>query len=216
MPLSHRLSPDLSGKCLIYPRRKQEAYVKILHKFQEPIGNFTLCMKVLPVHYPCTLLSYATKDEDNEIRLLTKKLGLYELTVGGESITFTIPEKERNASTWQHVCCSWARESGVVAFWLNGKILARRIVKSDYWIPKEGVMILGQDQDSLGGSFDPDQQFEGEMADVCMWPRYLKAEEKRAIFREGKKIPGAYFDWDKFPCEYEGNIVVEDKVKPDY
>ena len=36
-------------------------------------------------------------------------------------------------------------------------------------IKRDGILILGQEQDSLGGFFDADQSFSGEMAQVEFW-----------------------------------------------
>ena len=36
-------------------------------------------------------------------------------------------------------------------------------------LKREGILILGQEQDSLGGYFDVDQSFSGEMSQVEFW-----------------------------------------------
>ena len=38
-----------------------------------------------------------------------------------------------------------------------------------------GVLVLGQEQDSVGGSFDANQSFIGEMAGVNMWDHVIKS-----------------------------------------
>ena len=36
-------------------------------------------------------------------------------------------------------------------------------------LKREGILILGQEQDSLGGYFDVDQSFSGEISQVEFW-----------------------------------------------
>lgn len=40
-------------------------------------------------------------------------------------------------------------------------------------LPGGGVLVLGQDQDSLGGGFSVTQAFSGNLADYCLLPRYI-------------------------------------------
>ena len=61
-----------------------------------------------------------------------------------------------------------------------------------------GIVILGQDQDDYGDSFELDQSFFGEMYAVNLWSSVLSADEilsmSGSCFHEG----GDYLKWSDF------------------
>ena len=44
-------------------------------------------------------------------------------------------------------------------------------------IPPNGVVILGQEQDSVGGKFDVNQAHHGQIADLHLWDHILAPHE---------------------------------------
>ncbi len=46
-------------------------------------------------------------------------------------------------------------------------------------IPKGGIMVLGQDQDSVGGKFDEGQSFSGKITEFSLWGRVITQAEIR-------------------------------------
>ena len=53
--------------------------------------------------------------------------------------------------------------------------------KTGYTITQGGTLILGQDQDSVGGDFDADQSFQGMLSNANMWNQVLTAEQIRKM-----------------------------------
>ena len=71
-----------------------------------------------------------------------------------------------------------------------------------------GTLVLGQDQDSLGGSFDASQSFVGLMSDVNVWDHVLTA---RKISRLSKSCPsgdGNVLKWSDFKSGARGAVAV--------
>ena len=72
-----------------------------------------------------------------------------------------------------------------------------------------GIVILGQDQDDYGGSFDQDQSFFGEMYAVNLWSSVLSADEifsmSGSCFYEG----GDYLKWSDFKeAQLHGDVSI--------
>ena len=49
--------------------------------------------------------------------------------------------------------------------------------KRGYTIKGGGTLVLGQDQDSLGGGFNADQSFQGMLSYVNLWDEVLPPED---------------------------------------
>ncbi|GLC46629.1 hypothetical protein PLESTM_001898600 [Pleodorina starrii] len=94
---------------------------------------------------------------------------------------------------WHHVAVTWDYDTGVASLYLDG-VLRVPFYKSDFGIvdersPQEGgvapglaartsreatgSLVLGQDQDCMGGCFSPADAFNGQMAVVRVWDRAL-------------------------------------------
>ena len=71
-----------------------------------------------------------------------------------------------------------------------------------------GALVLGQEQDSLGGSFDANQSFIGKMARVNIWDHVIKDQE---IIRMSKSCligEGNVFQWRDFKTHVKGSVQI--------
>ncbi|KXZ56241.1 hypothetical protein GPECTOR_1g21 [Gonium pectorale] len=94
---------------------------------------------------------------------------------------------------WHHLAVTWDQRSGAASLFLDG-IQRTPFYKSDYGAREErapgeggvgpslavgssregsGALVLGQDQDCLGGCFDASDAFAGQLAVVRLWDRPL-------------------------------------------
>lgn len=133
------------------------------------LQTFTMCLRYFTdLTRAFSLFSYATRARDNEILLYKDKPGELSLYVGGEPVTFKVPENKGTSTGWEHVYASWESATGIAELWVNGSPLPRKGLKKGYAINNQGVLIWAQDQDSFGGGFDAKLSFVGEIADVYM------------------------------------------------
>lgn len=75
-----------------------------------------------------------------------------------------------------------------------------------HWIRGGGVLILGQEQDSLGGNFEASQSFIGKLTGVNIWGRVIREDE---IMRMSKKCQigeGDLFQWRDFHTNVRGSV----------
>ena len=61
-----------------------------------------------------------------------------------------------------------------------------------------GVLILGQEQDSLGGSFDANQCFIGELTGVNIWNHVINEQEINHMSKSCLRGVGNVFQWSDF------------------
>ena len=92
---------------------------------------------------------------------------------------------------WHHVV--WVRNAaeGYSDLYVDGAGQTGICGHLQYWTlsVEEGGLILGQDQDRLGGGFAADQAFQGSLDDLWIYDRALTASEVQAL--RGRIRPGA-------------------------
>ena len=69
-----------------------------------------------------------------------------------------------------------------------------------------GVLILGQEQDSLGGSFDANQCFIGELTGVNIWNHVINEQEINHMTKSCLRGVGNVFQWSDFKSHVNGLV----------
>ncbi|NXB23855.1 MPTX protein, partial [Rhagologus leucostigma] len=190
----------------VFPQESSSAYVQVKAKLEQPLNNFTVCLRSFTdLTRPCSLFSYATKNQSDEILLFKPRPGLYEFYVGGKFLLFTVPRSLRES---EHVCVSWESSTGIAEFWLNGKPWPRKGLQRGYTVGVPASILLGQDQDTFGGGFDAQQSFMGEISSVYMWDTGISASGVRAaMYNNPEKTP--LFGWRNFPYKIVGEVYLK-------
>ncbi|CAN8206820.1 unnamed protein product [Coccothraustes coccothraustes] len=197
---------NLSSLVLVFPRESQSTHVKVTANLEKPLNNFTVCLRsYTDLTRPYSLFSYATKAHDNEILLFKAKPGQYDFNVGNQFLSFKVPE---NVGGPEHVCVSWESCTGIVSFWFNGKLWPRKGLQKGYTVGVPASILLGQDQDSFGGSFDVKQSFVGEISSVYMYDTGLSTSEVVSVMYN---TPGQtpIFGWKNFPYKIVGEVYLK-------
>ena len=70
-----------------------------------------------------------------------------------------------------------------------------------------GVLILGQEQDSLGGSFDANQCFIGELTGVNIWNHVIDEQEINHMSKSCLRGVGNVFQWSDFKSHVKGSVL---------
>ena len=74
-----------------------------------------------------------------------------------------------------------------------------------------GALVLGQDQDSVGGSFQASQSFIGEMTGVNIWDHVIKEQEIKRMSKSCLAGVGNVFQWRDFKPHLKGSVKI---IKP--
>uniref|UniRef100_A0A8C0EQ34 Pentraxin family member n=1 Tax=Bubo bubo TaxID=30461 RepID=A0A8C0EQ34_BUBBB len=92
---------------------------------------------------------------------------------------------------WHHFCVTWQQENGTWAIYADGKRRASANglcavgPSAPQAIYGQGTFIIGQDQDSLGGTFKEKESFSGNITDLHVWQKVLGAEQIEKVRSAG-------------------------------
>ena len=131
----------------------------------------------LPVRAFATILSYAVSGDDNHFFIDARNMRDFQVGVsGGRSGVFTAPGVDDGQ--WHHLATSWRSSDGRLDFHVDGALVfTTNNVATGRTLTSGGSFVAGQDQDSVGGGFDPNQAFVGAMDDLRIWDAYRSEAE---------------------------------------
>ncbi|XP_006115299.2 C-reactive protein-like [Pelodiscus sinensis] len=200
---------DLHGQVFIFPKGSADAHVILNMNHNRPLQMFTVCLRYFTdLTRPYSLFSYATWATDNEILLFKDKPGVLSLTVGGEEVVFTFPENTGSRGSWEHICASWESATGIAELWVNGNPLPRKGLQKGYSVSNQGVIVLGQEQDCVGGGFSAKQSFVGELTDVFMWD-LATATDAVWTTSADSQLPPSVLNWGTLQYQIKGYVVLK-------
>ncbi|KAM4022005.1 uncharacterized protein ACNLHF_027291 isoform 1-T2 [Anomaloglossus baeobatrachus] len=198
------------GGTLMFPEKGDWSYAILQPQAPIDLLEFTLCLRLFTArseHREVILFSYFNdgKDELNVWRELDGQLSLY-LRSSSEGAIFSVS----NIRTFgTHVCMTWLSSSGVTRFWVNGKRSTSQIYRKGHYVSPGGTVILGQDQDTSGGSFEEKQSFVGEISDVHLWNYVLPASAIKDVYKNKQTTAGNIIDWNSVKYSLYGNVMIQ-------
>lgn len=71
-----------------------------------------------------------------------------------------------------------------------------------------GTLVLGQEQDSVGGSFQTYESFYGEMTGVNVWDRVIPHQEISRLSKSCRTGTGNIFKWSDFKAHVKGSVQI--------
>ncbi|XP_077983821.1 sushi, von Willebrand factor type A, EGF and pentraxin domain-containing protein 1-like [Glandiceps talaboti] len=158
---------------LSFQRRVTTDYA-ILNSYTLPeLNTFTIAFWMRTSDSVGTILSYATTvgDHTEDNTILLSYYDNFKLTINGED-AYTDSEVADNE--WHHVVVTWANEGGRWQFYMDGVVQSSgEHFQEDSIVPGGGSLILGQEQDELGGGFNPSETFIGDMSRLNIWNSVL-------------------------------------------
>ncbi|XP_062404519.1 neuronal pentraxin receptor b [Sardina pilchardus] len=167
------------GYKLSFPVRTNYMY-GMVRKVIPEMYAFTACMWLKPTEGGIgTPFSYAVPEQPNELVLLQGVHNPVELLINDKvaQLPLSLP-----VGLWQHICISWTLRDGVWRAYQGGKLKGQgEGLAAWHPIRPGGVLILGQEQDTLGGRFDASQALVGELSKFNMWDRVLSPTEVSSL-----------------------------------
>ncbi|XP_071976586.1 neuronal pentraxin-2 [Engystomops pustulosus] len=176
------------------PLRTNYLYGKIKKTLPE-LFAFTICMWLKSSASPGigTPFSYAVQGQANEIVLIEWGNHPIELLINDKvaQLPFSIGDGK-----WHHICITWTTRDGMWEAYLDGvKLGSGENLAPWHPIKPNGILILGQEQDTVGGRFDATQAFVGELSQFNIWDRVLKSEDIISIANCTANMPGNIIPW---------------------
>ncbi|XP_078135704.1 neuronal pentraxin-2b [Sander vitreus] len=179
---------------LSLPQRTNYLYGRITKSLPEMYA-FTLCMWIKSSASPGigTPFSYGVPGQANEIVLIEWGNNPIELLINDKVAQLPLEVRD---GRWHHICISWTTRDGQWdAYQDGGKLGTGDNLAAWHPIKPGGVIILGQEQDVVGGRFDAGQAFVGELSQVNIWDRILKPVEIQSMANCSSYIPGNVISW---------------------
>ncbi|XP_017272289.1 neuronal pentraxin-2 [Kryptolebias marmoratus] len=183
--------PD--GYRLSFPARTNYMFALVKHSIPK-LRAFTACLWLRPAGAGMgTPLSYAVPEQPNEVVLLQGLHTPAELLINDKVAQLPL---NLSRGSWQHICVSWTQKGGAWQAFQGGKLRGEgHGLAAGHHIRPGGMLVLGQEQDSLGGGFDSTQALVGELSQVGLWDRVLSSAQVASLARCGRVTQGIVAPW---------------------
>ena len=116
-----------------------------------------------------------------------------------------------NDGVWHHICISWESSSGSWKLYKDGEIKQQGTdFKRGFTVRGGGSLVLGQDQDVVGGGFDAEQSFKGMLSNVNVWDHKLtdtRIEEMSTSCLLDEWNAGNVYSWRSFLQKAQARLV---------
>ncbi|NWI93650.1 AGRD2 protein, partial [Pitta sordida] len=201
---------------LVFRDKTDTKYVKVLSEFPA-LPAVTACAHLqwdTRTQDIATIFSYAVPTFINEFQLrgFVDEEGFvrFALIVHGHHSPY-LPVFRADGQ-WHHFCVTWQQENGTWAIYADGK---RRAAASGLCavgpsalqaIDGQGTFIIGQDQDSLGGTFRAKESFSGNITDLHVWQKVLGAEQIEQVRSCWVVEQDLVFGWSSESLEVESTV----------
>eukprot|EP00058_Branchiostoma_floridae_P023023 XP_002608513.1 hypothetical protein BRAFLDRAFT_92405 [Branchiostoma floridae] len=191
---------ECCGEHLTFPPPlSAQNYALLRLNGNDTLDEFTLCFRMrTDARVSGTIVSYATTEQSNEILLYAiNQQTSHHLFINSKyaaRLDLGILDGE-----WHHVCITWTSGRGSWNIYVDGQVKANGTdIATGHRVPRNGIMVLGQDQDRLGGGFQKFQAYTGDVSGVNMWSKeFTSAEidEVMAGCQKGDVIGWSPDDW---------------------
>ncbi|NXM40824.1 AGRD2 protein, partial [Gymnorhina tibicen] len=201
---------------LVFRDKTDTKYVKVLSDFPA-LPAVTACAHLqwdTRTQEIATIFSYAVPAFINEFQLrgFVDEEGFvrFALIVHGHHSPY-LPVFRADGQ-WHHFCVTWQRENGTWAIYADGKKRASASglcsvgPSAPQAIFGQGTFIIGQDQDSLGGTFRAKESFSGNITDLHIWQKVLGAEQIEKVRSCWVVEQDLVFGWSSNALEVESTV----------
>uniref|UniRef100_A0A667Y6J4 Pentraxin family member n=1 Tax=Myripristis murdjan TaxID=586833 RepID=A0A667Y6J4_9TELE len=163
---------DLPFSALNFPRESREGFARVNMSFPA-LSAVSVCIRVQwdpEWDEVSTIFSYAAPVFTNEFQLrgqvdMQGRI-LLALIIHGQHQPYKASFP--NDGAWHHLCVTWRRSNGHWAIYVDGERKDMGLgLDTPRDIHRDGILILGQDQDSFGGNFT--EPFVGNITDLNVW-----------------------------------------------
>uniref|UniRef100_A0A3B5LQ96 Pentraxin (PTX) domain-containing protein n=1 Tax=Xiphophorus couchianus TaxID=32473 RepID=A0A3B5LQ96_9TELE len=193
------LGSDSEFSVLRFPKESHEGFARVRVSFPA-MSSVSVCVRVqwdTEWTDVSTVFSYAAPVLTNEFQLRGRvdTQGRIHLALIIHGKHFPYKASFANDGAWHHTCVTWSRMSNHWAIYVDGD---RKDMGSgtdmDRDIHGDGILILGQDQDSFGGNFT--EPFFGNITDLNVWNVSLETRHVRALNLCSATIREKLFSWN--------------------
>lgn len=204
---------------LEFTGRSDRKHARLLHKFHS-MSSVTVCTRLRfnpNIFGFFTIFSYSIRSYINEFQLRAnliqgQPVALALLVHGAHGPYQTVFNHD---DFWHSVCISWSQNGGHWELFTDHLIFRGDGLNSTESVGPDGHFIIGQEQDTFGGSFKKDESFSGSITELHVWDRALNSSEIKTMENECSPISsGLVFKWKESALEIEPSITKVWRHKP--
>lgn len=144
--------------------------------FPMPTEDYTVSLWMQSTGSIDGIFSYATSIDDNDALLYNQASA--EVCV---NTACHVVGADLNNGTWHHVVMSRTLSTNTVVLYVDALEVWSGTLGTQA-LGMNGSLVLGQDQDNVGGGFDPAQAYAGVLDDVAIFDTVLSANEVARIY----------------------------------
>ncbi|KAM6430956.1 adhesion G protein-coupled receptor D2 isoform 2-T2 [Liasis olivaceus] len=200
-----------SASILMFRNKTDTKFVKVLADFP-PMAAVSTCAHIQwdPMATEIsTVFSYAVPAFINEFQLrgFVDEDGFVRFAIilhGHHSPYLPV---FRTDGRWHHFCVTWQQSNGTWVLYADGKQRAAAAgLAPSQAIDGHGTFIIGQDQDSLGGTFKEKESFSGNLTGLQVWRKVLSQEQVEKVRSCVSIKEGLIFGWMSDILEVEASV----------
>ncbi|XP_069601670.1 jeltraxin-like [Ranitomeya imitator] len=199
---------NVGKNVILFPWQTATDYVILKPRLSSALKQLTVCLRSyteLSRHYALFSIATPGSKNDNTFLIYSMPPNIISVTVNQEDIRFKV---DPEVLDWKHTCVTWDSVTGLLQLWINGKCYPKRVTKTRSPIGPQMNVILGQDQDTYGGTFEAVQSFVGEICEVNMWDFVLSPAKLTQYFYFYGDINGNIITSKNYQYERRGNANV--------
>ncbi|KAG8511174.1 Neuronal pentraxin receptor, partial [Galemys pyrenaicus] len=178
------------------PIRNNYMYARVRKALPE-LYAFTVCMWLRSRSGGTgqgTPFSYSVPGQANEIVLLEAGHDPMEMLINDKVAQLPLSLKD---NSWHHICIAWTTRDGLWSAYQDGDLRGSgENLAAWHPIKPHGILILGQEQDTLGGRFDATQAFVGDIAQFNLWDHILTPTQVLGIANCTGPLLGNVLPWE--------------------
>ncbi|VAX04078.1 Alkaline phosphatase [hydrothermal vent metagenome] len=122
-----------------------------------------------------SLVSYAVPGSHNELLLFAQSGGGLGVYINGQLTSMDVDMTALFDGEYHDLAVSWDSTSGEISVYVDGDLADTATAQAGNPIQAGGTLTLGQEQDSVGGSFASNQEFSGTIAEVQIFNEVREA-----------------------------------------
>ena len=126
--------------------------------------------------------SYAAGSHDNEFLVAENCSRIY---INDALIDTGVNVEDGN---WHHFAVTWQSSDGALRVYKDGILAFSGTHQTGATLTSGGTLMLGQDQDSVGGGLDPAQRFIGSMDEVALYNGVLSAAQVQTHYNAAAQV----------------------------
>ncbi|KAI1896960.1 hypothetical protein AGOR_G00100280 [Albula goreensis] len=201
---------DLHFKMFTFPKKSASDYVILKPTNAEGhLKAMTICLRFgIGDHSEQALFSMATSAHHNT-PLLFKRGNRYEVYMRVTENPLLFYGLPNELNKWHSYCFTWDSVTGLVQLWVDGVGSTKQMAHKSGSVEGSPSIILGQDQDKVGGGFDESESFAGHIRGVHVWD-YVISDCEIQHYTSGSGFKhGNVINWKNLNYESYGDVVIE-------